>query len=437
MRRGGIRQALFLERVCFFERDGGKGAARQPPRKTGTGSLQLWAARMASPISWQRRWRVALSSRAGCGGQKGEIEHAAFGAELFFRAGGMPAVRETFGREDNERAACLVDGVSAGFFAGAEESAHARAAGADSLRAGQGFAPLGAVFGPRAGAAERFQHRRLQQSGVAIGKPLASGEGELSGAGEKAAVFSAEPRPFRVFANVAGEGVELAVLHDDPVVPVGFENGRMGWPGGHPARRGRAYSVAVLRGGRRAAPRRPKGIAQRLDELHHQGAQRNGVGNGFDFQQQVYVVGHDGEALDGSEATPLFRKAQNHLRKGAGDGRCHQPALPPFGIARRRDAGRGEGGEVGQTSTFLQRHHVEKRPRVVEAIQAATHCGSSSAAVVCAAWGGGKRGGEVGGSRGEPGGEPGAEVGGEAVEVVAGDDAVGEEAEKGQAHVGA
>ena len=36
MRRGGIRQALFLERLCRFGRGGGKGAARRPPRRTGT-----------------------------------------------------------------------------------------------------------------------------------------------------------------------------------------------------------------------------------------------------------------------------------------------------------------------------------------------------------------------------------------------------------------
>ena len=36
LRGGGIRQALFLERLCFFGRDGGKGAARRLPRKTPT-----------------------------------------------------------------------------------------------------------------------------------------------------------------------------------------------------------------------------------------------------------------------------------------------------------------------------------------------------------------------------------------------------------------
>ena len=95
----------------------------------------------------------------GLRGPEGEEQHAARCAEGFLRAGGMPAVGEALRREDDEGAARLEYGVAAGFFAGAHEGAHARAAGAGAGGPGQGVAPLGAVFGPRAGggpASPRF-----------------------------------------------------------------------------------------------------------------------------------------------------------------------------------------------------------------------------------------------------------------------------------------
>ena len=74
------------------------------------------------------------------------------------------------------------------------------------------------------------------------------------------------------------------------------------------------------------------------------------------------MVGHDNEALDGGDAVPLLREAADGFRKSADDGVGEEPALPPFGVARRQGAGRGEGGEVGQDGTLLHpTFHI--RPR--------------------------------------------------------------------------
>ena len=59
-------------------KDGGREAGwkqgshgRKTPRDVREGRDGVYpGAKMASPISWQRRWRVALSRRPGCGGQR-------------------------------------------------------------------------------------------------------------------------------------------------------------------------------------------------------------------------------------------------------------------------------------------------------------------------------------------------------------------------------
>ena len=65
---------------------------------------------------------------AGLRRPEGEEEHAAFGAELFLGAGGVPTLGKPLRRKDNQRSSGLVNGVSAGLFAGAEEGSHAGAA---------------------------------------------------------------------------------------------------------------------------------------------------------------------------------------------------------------------------------------------------------------------------------------------------------------------
>ena len=189
----------------------------------------------------------------GAGGLRrpeGEEEHAPRRAQGFLGAGGMPAVGESLRREDDEGAARLEYGVAAGFFAGAHEGAHPRAAGAGAGGTGEGFAPLGAVLGPGPGAAEGLQHRQLQQRRVAVGKPLAPREGEPARPREEPPVLPPQPGAARVFENVAREGGELAALFHDPVVPVVLEHGRHG---GRPAGLGRGETgVGVRQGGPRA-----------------------------------------------------------------------------------------------------------------------------------------------------------------------------------------
>ena len=115
---------------------------------------------------------------------EGEEEDAACGAECFLDPAGMPAVGKALGREDNQCATRADDGVSAGLFAGAEEGAGAGASVADAVGTGKGFAPFGTVLGPGAGATERFEDGEVEERGVAVGEPLASGVGHFPGAGK-------------------------------------------------------------------------------------------------------------------------------------------------------------------------------------------------------------------------------------------------------------
>ena len=164
----------------------------------------------------------------GLRGPEGEEEHPPCGAEGLLGAGGVPAGGKAFGSEDHKGAARFVDGVAAGFFAGAEEGPDARAAGARARGPEEGGPPFGAVFRPGAGAAEGLEDRQLQEGGVAVGVPVASGEGEGSGAAEVAPVFEAPPGALGVLADVQREGGELAAAENDPVVPGGVEDRRHG-----------------------------------------------------------------------------------------------------------------------------------------------------------------------------------------------------------------
>ena len=127
---------------------------------------------------------------------------------------------EAFGRKDYPLAARCRYRVAACLFARAYERADPGSARADARGARDGIVPFQTVFAPFAGAAKRLDHGKLEKRRVAVPEPFSPEKLHFSDTAEILAVEFSQPRPFRVFADIARKCLELAVAFHDPIMPI-------------------------------------------------------------------------------------------------------------------------------------------------------------------------------------------------------------------------
>jgi len=259
---------------------------------------------------------------------KREEEHAPLGAELLLFARRVPTRAEALGRKDDELAASLGDGVSAGLFERAHEGRNARAARPDARGRVDHRQPFGRTFGRRAMAFEGRQDGQVENRAVAVGEPAATEKLDFGHSAEILGVGAALPGACGVFLDVTAKGCKLAGLLDDPIVPVileyrADETARCGTRGFAGRGFARANHSPISFG---------KSLLERVDEA----TQGDSLGYVANLDQQVKMVGHDHEGRDLFTAAPLHVKALDDRFERAGDfvfdeavgsdlGKCRQP----------------------------------------------------------------------------------------------------------------
>ena len=254
---------------------------------------------------------------ASVGWVEREKEHSPCRAEALFYSRRMPSFAESFGREDDEASASLGDCVAAFFFAWAHESADAGAAGSDALCRRGERPPFARVGNELARTLERRYYRKVEKRRVAVGEPFAPAELDGSDATKEALVFLAKISARRVFFDVLPEGGKLALLLDDPIVPIWGEDV---WWRRRAVRRTLRKKPFVGRVLRRAASAAqiPVCAAKSLRKLAYQHSERHSFRSVFYLDQEVDMIRHDHEGRDFFEAAPFVVESANDCLESTG-----------------------------------------------------------------------------------------------------------------------
>ena len=244
-------------------------------------------------------------------------EHSSRRAKSLLNAWRMPSWPEAFGREYDQFASGLCDCIAAFLLAWAHESADAGAAGSDAGGVFGEGEPFGRILCELSRAFEGCYDRHVENRGVSVCEPFVPGKIDARYATEEAGVFMAKISARRVFFDVLPEGGELALLLDDPIVPIWGEDV---WWRRRAVRRTLRKKPFVGRVLRRAASAAqiPVCAAKSLRKLAYQHSERHSFRSVFYLDQEVDMIRHDHEGRDFFEAAPFVVESANDCLESTG-----------------------------------------------------------------------------------------------------------------------